>query len=264
MQRAAGTARRRRKWPPAGRWPRAGWATFFAAARTAPRRPRPARSSRHPPPRSPQIVPASGPVPPHASHRPAPAARPPFGAAPAGLREKPPRPRQSAPARRCRSGRCSWQPWFARPGRPRRRRSACRRPRAPGTARPQPADAAAAATTRRAPAGPAPGRPDPIAPGPAGAAPPPRAPASPRCSSPPTAPASPTAGPAPGAGAAQAWTKRSSRAKAVTSRGSCALSRWSLQTWRQRRAPGRPWRRPSIWRAIGYQGVPCSAASRSM
>jgi hypothetical protein len=36
-------------------------------------------------------------------------------------------------------------------------------------------------------------------------------------------------------------------------------SRWSLHTWRQRRAPGRPWRKPSMWRAMVLQGVPWSA-----
>jgi acyl-CoA synthetase (AMP-forming)/AMP-acid ligase II len=46
---------------------------------------------------------------------------------------------------------------------------------------------------------------------------------------------------------------------------------WSLHTWRQRRAPGKPWRRPSMWRRDGAPGravlrrprAPCSPPWRS-
>jgi hypothetical protein len=57
---------------------------------------------------------------------------------------------------------------------------------------------------------------------------------------------------------------RRARACAATSRAGRSLRRWSLHTWRQRRAPRNPWRRPSMWRAMAYQGVPYCAASRSM
>ena len=62
----------------------------------------------------------------------------------------------------------------------------------------------------------------------------------------------------------QSHVDRFASARASTSRAGKVLSRWSLHTWRQRRAPGRPWRRPSMWRAMLYQGVPSAAASRSM
>ena len=58
-----------------------------------------------------------------------------------------------------------------------------------------------------------------------------------------------------------AWLSRPfgrHRAPAPSRRAAAgALSRWSLHTWRQLRAPGRPWRRPSMWRAMALHGVPC-------
>jgi CubicO group peptidase (beta-lactamase class C family) len=53
-------------------------------------------------------------------------------------------------------------------------------------------------------------------------------------------------------------------ARAITSCGGRPLRRWSLHTWRQRREPGSPWRKPSMCRAMLAQGVPCAAASRAM
>src|ERR1035437_5310634 len=55
---------------------------------------------------------------------------------------------------------------------------------------------------------------------------------------------------------AWAWT--------ITCRGDNSLSLWSLQTCRQWRAPARPRRKPSMWRAMLGQGVPCSTAARSI
>jgi len=43
-----------------------------------------------------------------------------------------------------------------------------------------------------------------------------------------------------------AWRSSLVRAACITSCGGSCFMRWSLQTWRQRRAPGMPWRKPSI------------------
>lgn len=67
-----------------------------------------------------------------------------------------------------------------------------------------------------------------------------------------------------GGGGASAAAWAAARASAMTARGGVSLRWWSLHTWRQRRAPRRPWRNPSMWRAMAGHGVPWLLASRSM
>ena len=55
----------------------------------------------------------------------------------------------------------------------------------------------------------------------------------------------------------------SRRAARDTSAGASSLRRWSDQTWRQWRAPGVPFHRPSRWREARDHGSPC-ATRRSM